>query len=346
MNDGYFPDITWESRDVEQAGIDGRSFIELDSQLQSRHVNGIVVVHGGYIAFERYYNGSAPDSAGHVASVTKSVLSALIGIAIDKGFIASVDLPVLDFFPEYRANHSGTPRESITIRHLLTMTAPYDFEDWREPLDRMCVQDDWPSYILGMMGRGGSVGHFKYSSAGAHLLSVILTRASGQSAREFANEQLFGPIGMRRVDDNELQGFGFEDLFGAKVSGWVKDRQHNSVGGWGLTLTVRDMARFGLLYLRSGSWKSRAVLPEAWVGESTERQVEFSLPGGRGAYGYLWWLRDDDLRAYAAMGDGGSIICCLPDHDVVVAVSAESAHRQADPWELITRYIEPIFSQS
>ncbi|CAI6223291.1 hypothetical protein JS609_00241 [Bacillus subtilis] len=99
------------------------------------------------------------------------------------------------------------------------MTAPYPFEDWQEPLDKMCMQPDWIAYTLGMLGQGGKIGTFKYSTAGVHLLSAIITRTTGKSAREFANEYLFKPIGMKEIPHYEMKSFSFDDLFGKHVRG-------------------------------------------------------------------------------------------------------------------------------
>lgn len=186
------------------------------------------------------------------------------------------------------------------------MTAPYSFEDWQEPLDKLCMQSDWVKYTLDLLGQQGSIGTFKYSTAGAHLLSAILTRSTGKSAREFANERLFKPVGMKEIPDYEMKSFGFEDLFGENVKGWVTDPNGNSTGGWGLTLNPRDMARFGLLYLNGGIWDEHEVVSGAWTRESTAMNPN--------KYGYLWWLRQEDgVSAYLAMGDGGNVICCIPE---------------------------------
>lgn len=214
------------------------------------------------------------------------------------------------------------------------MTAPYPFEDWQEPLDKLCMQPDWVEYTLQMLGEKGEPGVFKYSTAGAHLLSAILTRATGQSAREFANEALFGPIGMRTIPDYPMENFGFDELFGAKVKGWVKDPSGNSTGGWGLTLTPRDMARFGLLCLNRGIWDGRELVPESWMLESTAMNPNH--------YGYLWWLREEEgISAYMAMGDGGNVICCIPEKDLVIAIASGFMMNPRDRWELIKERILP-----
>ncbi|MEH6944528.1 serine hydrolase domain-containing protein [Bacillus sp. JJ722] len=335
MQRNYWPTTEWQSVDPATLRMDSDKLTELDPMIKSEYsnINGIVVVRNGYIAYERYFNGYGADDMHHVASVTKSIISALIGIAIDTGYIKNVDQKVLDFFTEYTSDDDRQKRE-ITIRHLLTMTAPYPFEDWHEPLDKLCKQPDWIKYTLDMLGQNGSVGTFKYSTAGAHLLSTIITRSTGKSAREFANERLFKPIGMKEILDCEMKSFGFEDLFGENVKGWVKDPSGNSTGGWGLTLTPRDMARFGYLYLNHGIWSNNQIIPETWIDETTMMNNNH--------YGYLWWLREEDgVFAYLALGDGGNTICCIPEKDLVISIASEFILNPRDRWALIKDFIIP-----
>ncbi|GIO08783.1 penicillin-binding protein [Brevibacillus reuszeri] len=334
MKSSYLPTTEWQAVDPATAVIDAKKLAEVELLIKSDYgnINGIVVVRNGYLAYEKYFNGYGPDDTHHVASVTKSVLSALVGIAIEAGYINDVDQKVLDFFPEYIPIDAGSQKREITIRHLLTMTAPYPFEDWQEPLDRMCMQPDWVKYTLGMLGQKGQIGAFKYSTAGAHLLSAIITRSTGKSAREFANERLFKPIGMQEIPDQQMQAFAFDDLFGSKVRGWVKDPNGNSTGGWGLTLHPRDMARFGLLYLNHGMWGTETIISKAWIEESTEMNPYH--------YGYLWWLREEDgIFAYSAIGDGGNVICCIPEKDLVIAIASQFMMNPGDRWTLIKEQI-------
>ncbi|WP_438491516.1 serine hydrolase domain-containing protein [Paenibacillus sp. IHBB 3054] len=331
MQRNYWPTSEWlQAPDPATLRKDAEKLTALDPIIKSEYsnINGIVVVRNGYMAYESYYNGYGPEDTHHVASVTKSVISALVGIAIDAGYIRNVDQKVLDFFPEYAQGAADKQKQEVSIRHLLTMTAPYSFEDWQEPIDKMCMQPDWVKYTLDLLGQQGSIGTFKYSTAGAHLLSAILTRSTGKSAREFANERLFKPIGMKEIPDYEMKSFGFEDLFGKNVKGWVTDPNGNSTGGWGLTLNPRDMARFGLLYLNRGIWDEHEVISGAWTRESTAMNPN--------KYGYLWWLRQEDgISAYLAMGDGGNVICCIPEKDLVVAIASEFMMNPRDRWTLI-----------
>lgn len=336
MQSRYWPTKQWQNEDPEALGMDPGKLAELEPVIRSGYgnINGVVIVRKGFLAYENYSNGYGPDDTHHVASVTKSILSALIGIAIDEGFIKHADQKVLDFFPDYVPGAADGQIREITLRHLLTMTAPYPFEDWHEPLDKMCMQWDWVTYTLDMLSQKGEIGAFKYSTAGAHLLSAIITRSTGRSAREFANERLFGAIGMREIPDYEMTAFGFEDLFGAGVRGWVRDPDGNSTGGWGLTLTLRDMARFGLLYLNRGLWDRARIISETWVDESTAMNNNH--------YGYLWWLREEGgVHAYMALGDGGNVICCIPEKDLIVAIVSEFIVQPRDRWTLIKEHILP-----
>ncbi|MFF2089349.1 serine hydrolase domain-containing protein [Paenibacillus sp. NPDC058174] len=321
-------------------GVNVEKLSSLDSVIKSGYstINGIVAARNGSIVYENYYNGFGPDTAQHVASVTKSIMSALIGIAIDNKYIESIDAKVLDFFPEYVPNADAGVKREVTIRHLLTMTAPYAFENWREPLDQMCMSPDWTRYALDIMGLNGTLGAFKYSTAGAHLLSAIITRATGKSAREFANERLFGAVGMREIPDEPVTSFGFDQLFGSEVKGWVNDPHNHSAGGWGLTLTPRDMALFGQLYLNCGEWKGQTIISRSWIDESTALNAN--------QYGYMWWVREENgMLAYSAMGDGGNVICCVPDKALVVAIASGFLPNAPDRWPLIRDWIIPAVAQ-
>jgi CubicO group peptidase (beta-lactamase class C family) len=327
MSKCYFPTDQWNAQNAGQLNMDESVLMRLNTAIPKHYgnINGIVVLRDGYIAYENYFNDCGSTDPHHVASATKSVLSALIGIAIEAGYIKSADEKVMDFFPEYPA---GNGQQGITIHNLLTMTVPYDFD--AEPFEKLCGSQNWANCALVMMGKNGRVGDFKYSTTGAHLLSIILTRSTGRSARDFANEFLFSPIGMREIPDYQMAGYGYEDLFGGLVKGWVKDPQGNSTGGWGLTLTPRDMARFGLLYLNGGLWDGRPIVSQRWIQKSLMAHTK--------GYGYLWWLLDD---AYAAIGDGGNIICCIPNQQMVVAIASQFMMNAPDRWTFIKEYIVP-----
>jgi CubicO group peptidase (beta-lactamase class C family) len=333
MSRAYWPTAAWREDAPESAGIDPAGLAALDDEIEAhyRSINGIVVVARGCLVCERYGAGFGPDHAHDVASVTKSVTSALIGIAIAQGYIGGVQQKVLDFLPEVALQPQEALKRAMTIEHLLTMTAGLS---WRtgarayEPmLERMWRSPDWVAFILSLPVLQRSMGTFQYNSACSHLLSAVLTRATGRSARAFANEHLFAPLGMAEV------GPGGE----GSAPHWLEDPQGNSTGGWGLALRPRDMARFGYLYLNRGWWDGVQIVPEEWVDASLAPHA----PG----YGYQWWLRDlDGLFAYSAIGRGGHHIFCVPDRDLVVAIASKPAGRWRDRWSLLEEYIIPSVS--
>ncbi len=322
----------WPNEDWISAVENEKEIKEINNVIEERYKNlcGIMVIKNGYSVYENYFNGHKKEDTYHMTSVTKSVISALIGIAIDKGYIKGVNEKIFNYFPDYTPNNHI--QEKLTIKDLLTMTVPYEYEDWKEPFEEMCRAENMSQYILSICGKNGQLGKFKYSSGGVHLLSNILTTAVGKNAREFANDNLFGMIGMRKIPHYDMEGWGFEEYFGSKVRGWTEDRQGNSTGGFGLTLNLRDMARFGFLYLNNGQWNDKKIISEQYIKDSVKMNPN--------KYGYLWWLNEDNgLKKFLAMGDGGNVICCIPERHMVIAIAAQFVVNAPDITKLINEYL-------
>lgn len=336
----YWPTCEWNFVSPQDVGMDIEKLSELDRHIRSQYknINGIVIVKNGSIVYENYYNGYKDSDVHHVASVTKSVVSALVGIAIDQGYINSVNQKVLEYFPEYQSADEDFLKKAVTIKHLLTMTAPFPFS-WKEgdsrshePLDRLRRQKDWITYSLNLLGQKGQLGKFQYYTVGTHLLSAIITKATGKSMREYANQELFRTLGMTEIPDYDMKSFSLEAVFGKDIKGWTKDPQGITAGGFGLTLTPRDMARFGLLYLNHGKWDQKQVISKEWILESLNMNSNH--------YGYLWWLKDEtNLFSFSALGAGGNVICCIPEKDIVIEIASEIINNPKDRWPLIEKYI-------
>lgn len=220
--------------------------LTIDNLIKNQHSNirGLAISLNDEVIFEKCYGRKTRESKFNVASITKSVMSLLIGIAIDKGYIQSVDDKVMSYFPEYKFNDSNKLRAQITIGNLLTMTTPFPIQNMREPLTRIYRQPDWEEYGLKIMESGGRIVTFKYSTTGAHILSAILTKATKMSAREFANLYLFKPLSIQEIPDHPMT-FDIEHVFGNKMKGWVSDPLGYNSGGWGLTLTIDEMIKIG-----------------------------------------------------------------------------------------------------
>lgn len=315
----------------------------LEETIRRDHPNiaGLVAVSGGEIQYEAYFNGYAATDALHVFSVTKSVFSALVGIAVDRGSIRSVREPVLRFFPDYTLPAGETAAQDATLEHLLTMTAPYKYDT--EPYELFFASPDPVKDALDFLGGDKPDGTFRYSAVGGtQILSGILTQATGRHVLDYATEFLFAPLGADVPRDIVLRDREehMRVMNDRRTRGWAVDPQGRNTAGWGLFLTPRDMAKIGLLYLNRGAWDGRQLVPERWVETATAVHSRF----GSLAYGYLWWVIDADERCFAAMGDGGNVIYVNGRRNLVVAIAATFAPGTNDRIGLIKEYIEPCFA--
>jgi len=292
-------------RSLADAMRDGKAFPDLHSLLVIRH---------GRLIFEEYFRGHQAEQLHTLQSVSKSFTSALIGIAIARGDIKSVDERVLDFFPgRHGIENLDERKRAMRVEDLLTMRSGTDYHERgsNSPHDRLnSLSRGWDTFVLNrpMLRPPGS--HFQYDSGGVILLSSLLEARTGMHADAYAAEHLFAPLGIQRWR-------------------WFRNSQGHPHTGGGLDLRPRDMARFGHFYLQKGSWNDRRVVPREWVEVSTRRHVVFDPPRGGGAvgYGYLWWILPPDPAGagerdiYAAMGFRAQYIFVVPEHDMVVVVT-------------------------
>lgn len=316
----------------------------LEQTISKEHTNiaGIVVRQKGETRYENYFNAYTAASPVHVFSITKSIVSLLIGIALDKGLIESLDQRVLDFFPDYRIKRGEKTLQQITLRHLLTMTAPYKYKS--APYTKFFTSDDWVTASLDLLGGKGPIGAFRYTPLiGPDILSGILGKVTGQSVLDFATDSLFAPLGISVASPIHFQDKEEQLAFlKAKApSGWVADPKGVNTAGWGLTLTARDMAKLGQLCLNGGQWQGKPLVSTAWITESTRehsRWEQLNLP-----YGYLWWTGIAD--GYAAMGDCGNVIYVNPRKNAVIAIASLYKPRAKDRIALIHEHIEPLLKK-
>ena len=314
--------------------------LAIDKLIKNQHstIRGLATLSNDQIILETYYGRKTKESKFNVASITKSVMSLLIGIAIDKGYIQSVNERVMSYFPEYSFTDNNKQREQITIKHLLTMTTPFPFQNMREPLTRICRQPDWIEYGLKIMGNGGRIGTFKYSTTGAHILSAILTKATKMSAREFANLYLFRPLSIDDIPNYQMT-FDIEHVFGSKMKGWVSDPLGYNSGGWGLTLTLTEMTKIGQLCLADGAINGLQLISKEWLKESV-----MAVKNSYGSYGYLWWIGDTDYE-YMATGSGGSIIYINEKENIVITIASTVISKHVDRKKLIDKILDMLKSE-
>lgn len=306
------------------------------------NMSGIVVRKDGNTVYEKYLNGGTEADRINVFSVTKSIISILIGIALDKGYIDSVNQKILEFYPEYTVKRGERTIQNITIQDMLTMTAPYKYK--YNPYTKYFTSRDWVKFSLDVLGGKGQIGEFRYAPiVGPDILSGILVKATGQPVFDFAKENLFSPLGITVGKNITFHSKEEQMAFyqATDISGWVAGPTGVNTAGWGLTLSPVDMAKIGQLFLNGGVWNGKRIVSEAWVTESTSEQSrwkQLDLP-----YGYLWWVCEQD-HGYAAMGDGGNIIYVSPDKNMVTAITSRFVPRAKDRIEFIRKYVEPVFA--
>lgn len=285
--------------------------------------------------------------AVNVMSVTKSVMALLIGIAIDKGCIKSVDQKVIDFFPDYTVKRGEKTIYKVTLRHLLTMTAPYKYRS--EPWTKVCTSDDWTKAALDLLGgRNGITGEFKYATLGIQILSGVIENASGVKCIDFANKYLFAPLGIPEhtihgASDKDDQ-FDFLMNKAPKKNEWYSDPKDTVTAGWGLCLSAEDMAKIGVLILNSGEYENKRIISTNWIEEMTVPRIALGERFGNMHYGYLWYRPYQDKRIVAAIGDGGNVIYVNIEQNTSIGVTATFKPRVFDRIEFIEKNILPLIS--
>lgn len=300
------------------------------------NMNGIMIIKDDVCVFESYFNGHMACDAVHLTSVTKSMISLIIGIAIDKGYIQSVNQKVLDFFPDYTLKRGEKTIRDIKIKHLLTMTAPYKFKS--EPYTKVYGTNDWTKATLDLLGGRKAIGDFKYTSIGIHLLSGLIDHATGLSLLDFANKYLFEPLGIEKpkkiyIPTKEAY-MAFIKYRG--VNAWISDPSDACTTGWGLALKVKDLAVIGRMIVNDGCLFGQQIISKEWIRESTKRHSNWQGL----SYGYLWWLMEKkEKNSFAAIGDGGNILFIDPELKIVVAITSNFKPQYIDRMKLIQDHI-------
>ncbi|KAF0216942.1 MAG: 6-aminohexanoate-dimer [Geobacteraceae bacterium] len=309
----HWPTEGWRTATPESQGFDSGALARaLDSiQEQRLAVHSLSIIRHGRLILDAYFYPFSNNTRHDVASVTKSITSSLVGIAIDQGQIGGVDRPVLDFFPERTPADLDEDKKAITIENLLSMSsglncgyAPKGASARQREAALLAMREsgDWVQFVLDIPMAAMPGTEFAYCSGNTHLLSAIISRATGSSTLDFARQRLFEPLGIR-------------DVF------WPADPQ-GITHGWGdLQMHPRDMAKIGYLYLNKGWWDGRLILSTEWVERSTQKQIADPV-SGRG-YGYGWWLFPGKFSGlYEAAGRGGQFITVWPEKDLLLVITA------------------------
>lgn len=303
---------SWPKADPQDYGF---STIDLENAYSAAetkpYLRSILVIRHGNLLVEWYFNDGAKNKAFHIHSASKSFTSALIGIAFQMGLLESLDQKLFDFFPEYFTPDLDTRKKNITLQHLLTMTAGFNFNETGDEWFAYFSAGDWVKYAIGLPLLHNPGEDWHYSTQQTNLLSAILTKAANMSTRDFAEKYLFEPLQI-------------------SIHHWHQDPQGYFTGGHEMYFTPRDMARLGFLYLNNGTVDATEIVPSEWVHNSLQDYASGRVDEGMGSsfyrdtgYGYQWWLQEiSGYDTFSARGHGGQFIVCVPQLDMVVVTTA------------------------
>lgn len=322
----------WRTASLAEQNIEPVPVIEMIEQIRAGEYTGIssvLLARGGVLVLEEYFAGFERDSLHSTRSASKAITSALVGIAIDQGYIESVDVPILPYFPEYEGEIENwdEQKRDITLDHVLSMTSGV-----RGNEDAMYPTSDWIKFYFDQPLTATPGETFSYATSGVVTLGNVITRASDLRIPDFADRYLFGPLGITAYRWPITNSRGSQGL---------------AMTGGGLNLRPRDMAKFGQLYLNNGVWEGERLITDSWIQESTKKHAESDLYGED--FGYLWRMIDRTVkgrivRSFEAWGNGGQFIMVFPSFDLVVVFTGENYGlfpEMEQPFDMVDQYILP-----
>ena len=309
----------WMVTDLETLGFD---FNRVDQVLKKLHtdphkIDAILAVHNGKLILEEYFNSYTIDSRHDLRSVTKSITSLLIGIALEQGYINSIDDPISKYLEAKRKKNPDPRKEKISIRHLLTMSPGWECDDWNPKSagqeDRVYRKKDWVQYTLDLPMERDPGSSASYCSMGVIILKTILEKSSNMTIDAFAQKFLFDPLGITNPK--------WDHTSDKKVI----------TAGKRLYLSPRQLAKIGQLVLNNGIWEGAQIVPDKWIREATSRHTKITDV----AYGYLWWrlpFRQGNTvyEALLATGNGGQYIMIFKELDLVFLFTGSAYNSDAD----------------
>jgi len=305
-----WPDPDWQTASPEDEGMDSAALARLIAFGSTRSFDSLLIARHGRIVLDVSYAPYTADIPHAANSATKAIVGTLVAMLREDGKLDSFDHRVLEFFADRKIADLDDRKRAITVQHLLDMTSGFEWDEGIEggkasSLDELGRHYDWVQYILDRPMAHAPGEAFYYDSGNPDLLSAIITKLTGKRAAEFANERLFGPLGIASPF-------------------WRTNLQGLTIGAGGLMLRPRDMAKIGYLYLRGGRWRERQLLPPSWIDAVNHATIDMhaSFDGGL-RYANLFWAMPD-RHIFMAVGDHCQLIMVLPGSDIVAVITARN----------------------
>jgi CubicO group peptidase (beta-lactamase class C family) len=309
---------TWKTSSPEEQGMNSLIFANAIKQAKqdSTNIHSLLVIKNNHVVLDVSFCPFKNSYVHDLASVTKSIFSLLIGIAIDKKFIMSEDEPIVKYFPEYRINNDTL--QTITIKSLLNMSSGFQcsWNDGEKELNEMRSSKDWVKFILTLPFANNPDSRFSYCSGNFYLLSEILQRSSKMTPHEFADNYLFKPL-----------SFG--------KSYWVKSSKGVNIGWGDLHLSTYDFAKIGCLVLNDGIWNGKQVISKQWI----EKIKPLHKIHNSEYYGYGWWLDSTNPDEIQAAGRGGQRLFIFKSSSMVIATTGGGAYDVGNIDDLVLQAI-------
>lgn len=312
------PRSTPEAQGISSAAI--RAYVEAaDQTIHTMH--SFMLVRHGQVVAEGWWKPESAEKPHVMWSLSKSFDATAVGLAVAEGKL-NLDDPVLKFFAAEAPANPSENLKAMRVRDLLSMSGGHETEPKFSIETGPSVREFLAHPVTQKPGTW-----FRYNTPGSYMLSAIVTKATGKTVLEYLQPRLFEPLGIEGAT-------------------WAKSAEGYSIGGYGLSIRTEDIAKFGQLYLQKGKWNGRQLLPEKWVAEATSKQVENDKapsgknPDWRQGYGFQFWRCQNN--AFRGDGRDGQFCLVLPEHDVVIAITAQTGNMQAQ-LNLVWEKLLPAF---
>jgi len=296
----YFPEDTWRTASLTEVGLDASLINQgiTDYRATFDQINSILIIKDGYLVVEEYYNDTDADTVRNGWSITKSLTSTLIGLAIDDGIIPSVDVTLSEALPVYFADGQFEDKAEITLRDVLMMRSGIAWLELFQAGEHIRGDEDETLAVLDNPVTAPPGTYWNYSTGASHLLSAVFTAYADMPLEEYAEKRLFEPLGI-------------DEWY------WREDTLGINFGGSEFYTTPLNLARFGYWVLQDGVWDEERLISSDWIALTTT-----SLAGNEDNYAYHWWINEyNGMPIFTAEGFGGQVIMGVPDYDLLVVIT-------------------------